>query len=65
MKVLVFLILFGYVFCCGRTPSYYQSRRVKTPGDNGYEIKINDNPEKYVPGNIYTSKYDLNIVRYL
>ncbi|XP_072390707.1 spondin-1 [Diabrotica undecimpunctata] len=55
MKVL-FLLFFiiNYANCCGRTPSIYQSRKIKTPGDNGYQIKINENPQKYVPGNIYT-----------
>ncbi|KAG5895097.1 hypothetical protein JTB14_036372 [Gonioctena quinquepunctata] len=54
MRVLIFLLLMVYVHACGRSPSYYQSRRVKIPGDNGYEIRINENPTKYVPGNIYT-----------
>lgn len=26
----------------------------KTPGDNGYRIKISGNPEKYFPGEVYT-----------
>ncbi|XP_023024840.1 extracellular matrix protein f-spondin [Leptinotarsa decemlineata] len=54
MRVLIFVIVLGYAYACGKTPSFYQSRKVKTPGDNGYEIKINENPQKYVPGNIYT-----------
>ena len=27
-----------------------------TPGSNGFRIKISGNPEKYVPGEVYTSK---------
>ncbi|XP_057657573.1 spondin-1 [Diorhabda carinulata] len=55
MRILIiFCLLIGYAHSCGRTPSYYHSRKIKTPGDNGYEIKINENPKKYVPGHLYT-----------
>ncbi|XP_047736020.1 spondin-1 [Hyalella azteca] len=37
---------------CNRQP--YHSHSEKTPGDNGYKIKISGNPEKYVPGEVYT-----------
>jgi hypothetical protein len=26
----------------------------KTPGDNGYRLKISGNPDKYFPGEVYT-----------
>ncbi|XP_060530657.1 spondin-1 [Cylas formicarius] len=39
---------------CPRIPSIYHSRTDKIPGDNGYQIKVNENPEKYVPGKLYT-----------
>jgi hypothetical protein len=26
----------------------------KTPGDNGYRLKISGTPDKYVPGEVYT-----------
>ncbi|XP_030767480.1 spondin-1 isoform X2 [Sitophilus oryzae] len=39
---------------CPRIPSIYHSRFDKNPGDNGYQIKISENPEKYVPGKLYT-----------
>lgn len=29
----------------------------KTPGDNGYRLKISGNPEQYVPGEVYTGKF--------
>lgn len=32
----------------------------KTNGDNGFKIKINGNPEKYIPGELYTSKLSFN-----
>ena len=28
----------------------------KTPGDNGYRLKISGTPDKYVPGEVYTGK---------
>lgn len=37
---------------CNRRP--YNSNSEKAPGDNGYKIKISGNPEKYVPGEVYT-----------
>ncbi|KAJ8913028.1 hypothetical protein NQ315_002043 [Exocentrus adspersus] len=41
-------------FACGRVPGLNHSKKNKIPGDNGYEIKINENPQKYVPGKLYT-----------
>ena len=32
----------------------------KTSGDNGFKIVISGNPEKYVPGELYTGKSALN-----
>ncbi|XP_064108632.1 spondin-1-like isoform X2 [Macrobrachium nipponense] len=37
---------------CNRNPLGIESPRI--PGDNGYKIKISGNPEKYVPGEVYT-----------
>lgn len=54
-KLIILLIsFFYYTHGCGRIPSIYHSRTDKLPGDNGYQIKINENPEKYVPGKLYT-----------
>lgn len=39
---------------CPRAPSIYQSRVNKIPGDNGFQIKVNDNKDKYNPGKVYT-----------
>lgn len=50
-------ILYAHVLSeCPRVPSIYHSKFDKTPGDNGYQIKINENPEKYIPGKLYTRK---------
>jgi hypothetical protein len=37
---------------CVRQPENVQTS--KTPGDNGYRLKISGNPEKYFPGEVYT-----------
>ncbi|XP_076311519.1 spondin-1-like [Tachypleus tridentatus] len=37
---------------CNRKPQNYNTP--KTPGDNGFQLKISGGPEKYVPGDIYT-----------
>ena len=31
----------------------------KTPGDNGYRLKISGSPEQYVPGEVYTGKFHI------
>lgn len=33
----------------------------KTPGDNGYRLKISGNPDKYFPGEVYTGQQPLNL----
>lgn len=42
---------------CLREPSPYHSRFAKSPGDNGFKIKISGDIEKYVPGELYTGNY--------
>lgn len=39
---------------CNREPQGVTTK--KTPGDNGFKIRISGNPEKYVPGEVYTGK---------
>lgn len=43
-----------FVSCCLREPSPYRSRFAKKPGDNGFKIRIKNDPEKYIPGEVYT-----------
>lgn len=56
LKFALFLVLSFVVFVSGclREPSPYHSRVAKRPGDNGFKIRINGDPEKYVPGEVYT-----------
>lgn len=55
MLLLLLIIVCG-VFACPREPNPHHSRVAKLPGDNGFKIKINENPEGYVPGKVYTGK---------
>ncbi|XP_066146620.1 spondin-1 [Euwallacea fornicatus] len=57
--MLKFLLFFGFCCCtvlggCPRVPSIYHSKVDKSRGDHGYRIKINENPEKYTSGKLYT-----------
>lgn len=45
---------YGTYHQCSREPMNTNS--AKTPGNNGFKIKISGNPEKYVPGEMYTGK---------
>lgn len=56
LKLIVLLVMICSCFACRREPSPYHSRVSKISGDNGFKIKINENPEKYVPGRLYTGK---------
>lgn len=49
-------LLFLVVLCsgCPREPSVYHSRIAKISGDNGYQIKVSENHDKYIPGKLYT-----------
>ncbi|KAB0799833.1 hypothetical protein PPYR_07713 [Photinus pyralis] len=55
MLTISLLLIFGNVaFGCHRVPSVYHSRVSKLSGDNGYHIKLQDDINKYVPGEVYT-----------
>lgn len=57
LKILVFLlILYDFSLGCHREPSVYHSRVAKIPGDNGYKVKLQDDLQKYVPGEVYTGE---------
>ncbi|KAL1506661.1 hypothetical protein ABEB36_005985 [Hypothenemus hampei] len=54
-QILVMALCFSGIWAnCPRIPSIYHSKFDKISGDNGYRIKINENPDKYVPGKLYT-----------
>lgn len=56
LKIFTLFALILTIQCCVREPSPYHSRVPKLTGDNGFQIKIHGNPEKYQPGNVYTCK---------
>lgn len=62
------VLLIGLFTCilgeCPRIPSIYHSKVEKFPGDNGYKIKINGDPDKYIPGKLYTCKcfFSFNLI---
>jgi len=48
---------------CNRNP--FDVEAEKTPGDNGFRIKIagRPQPEWYIPGQVYTSKHSYTLNR--
>ncbi|KAK4887775.1 hypothetical protein RN001_004046 [Aquatica leii] len=54
LKTIILLLICNFALSCHREPSVYHSRVAKTPGDNGYYIKLQDDIKQYVPGEVYT-----------
>ena len=56
----LFLFHLFFIFTCSAEAACIRqpegARIPKTPGDNGYRLKISGNPDKYVPGEVYTGK---------
>lgn len=56
---------------CSRKPPLAVTRYPKSPGDNGFKIIVNGDPERYIPGTTYTGEhlefndYLLVIIQYL
>ena len=48
---------------CNREPPNVSAPQTK--GNNGFKIKLSGNPEKYVPGEMYTGNTNLFILRYI
>ncbi|XP_063232008.1 spondin-1 [Bacillus rossius redtenbacheri] len=42
------------VMSCPREPSPEHATALRTPGDNGFRILVSGEPDKYVPGSVYT-----------
>lgn len=40
---------------CDRSPEGFSAN--KSPADGRFRLKITGNPERYAPGEVYTSKY--------
>lgn len=52
--VIILFLAWSWGNCCPREPSPYHSSVAKRVGDNGYAIKVENDPKKYVPGEVYT-----------
>jgi hypothetical protein len=52
--VLVVVCLLGSTHACLREPREEHTTALRSPGDNGYHIQVSGEPERYVPGAVYT-----------
>jgi hypothetical protein len=52
--VLVVVCLLGSTHACLREPREEHSTALRSPGDNGFHIQVSGEPERYVPGAVYT-----------
>ena len=43
---------------CIREPREEHSTALRSPGDNGFRIQISGEPERYLPGAVYTCEYN-------
>lgn len=59
--LILFTLGIGEGFRCPREPLPEQSAVLKSPGDNGFQIMISGDPEKYVPGSVYTRMYKTSL----
>jgi hypothetical protein len=50
----VVVCLLGPTQACLREPREEHSTALRTPGDNGFHIQVSGEPERYVPGAVYT-----------
>ena len=57
-KVLVIIscLVSSALAVCVRQPIANQSVALKSPGDNGFHIRINGDPDRYIPGSSYVCK---------
>jgi hypothetical protein len=52
--VLVVICLLESTHACLREPREEHSTALRSPGDNGFHIQVSGEPERYVPGAVYT-----------
>lgn len=48
------MCLLGTAHACVREPREEHSTALRSPGDNGFHIQVSGEPERYVPGAVYT-----------
>ena len=54
--VLVYLLV-STTKACVREPKEEHSTALRSPGDNGFRIQVSGEPERYVPGSVYTCEF--------
>jgi hypothetical protein len=54
LRVLVVACVLGLTFACLREPREEHSTALRSHGDNGFRIQVSGEPERYVPGSVYT-----------
>ena len=56
--VLMLVFLLGCTTqACVREPKEEHSTALRSPGDNGFRIQVSGEPERYVPGSVYTCEF--------
>lgn len=50
---------------CHREPHSDVTAAIKSPGDNGFRIVVGGDPERYVPGTVYTGNQTRNYTKSL
>lgn len=48
------ICLLASTHACLREPREQDSTALRSPGDNGFHIQVSGEPERYVPGAVYT-----------
>lgn len=54
LVLLVTLVASTLADGCPREPHSDQSAALRSPGDNGFKILVSGEPDKYIPGTVYT-----------
>ena len=57
LVLLVVWLLGCTTLACVREPKEEHSTALRSPGDNGFRIQVSGEPERYVPGSVYTCKW--------
>jgi hypothetical protein len=55
--LVVVCVLGSATRACVREPKEEHSTALRSPGDNGFHIQVSGEPERYVPGAVYTCEF--------
>jgi hypothetical protein len=65
LVLLVVWLLGCTTHACVREPKEEDSTALRSPGDNGFRIQVSGEPERYVPGSVYTCELTLTLFLHL